>query len=198
MKTIFLLTCLLLSANFLFIRCTETASGSAESGTVADASPTKADLVKRGEYLVQIMGCNDCHTPKVMTPNGPAPDPNRMLSGYPAEEELVSIADPEVLKSYALFNMSLTAGIGPWGTTYAANLTPDDTGLSNWTLEQFGKALREGKSKGMDGTRPLLPPMPWQNYVNLSDEDLAAIFAYLQSIPPVKNLVPAPVPPAGM
>ncbi len=144
------------------------------------------------------MGCNDCHSPKIMTPQGPAPDPARMLSGYPADEKLATIADAKILKDYALFNGALTAAIGPWGTSFSANLTPDDTGLGNWTLEQFGKALREGKFKGMEGTRPLLPPMPWQNYTALNDEDLAAVFAYLQSIPPVKNVVPAPLPPAAM
>ena len=46
----------------------------------------------------------------------------------------------------------------------------------------------------MDGTRPLLPPMPWQNLVNLSDDDAKAIFTYLKSIKPVKNVVPQPQP----
>jgi len=182
---------------FMLTNCTE--KQPAEPAPAAEApAPSQADLVKRGEYLVHIMGCNDCHTPKIMTDKGPAPDPARLLSGYPADEKLATIADPKVLKDFVLFNGSLTVGIGPWGSTFAANLTPDDTGLGNWTLEQFGKALREGKSKGMDGTRPLLPPMPWQNYTSLNDDDLAAMFAYLQSIPPVKNAVPAPLPPAAM
>jgi hypothetical protein len=38
----------------------------------------------------------------------------------------------------------------------------------------------------------LMPPMPWQNYVNMNDDDLVAIFAYLRSIPAVKNVVPRP------
>lgn len=178
--------------------CTEKESAPAETQAAEATAPSQADLVKRGAYLIQTMGCNDCHTPKMMTPQGPAPDAKRLLSGHPAEEQLAAIADKKIMKDYALFNMSLTAAVGPWGTSFAANLTPDDTGLGNWTLEQFGKALREGKSKGMDGTRLLLPPMPWQNFVNLNDDDLAAMFAYLQSIPPVKNVVPAPLPPAAM
>ena len=140
--------------------CTEKESAPAETQPAEAAAPSQADLVKRGAYLIQTMGCNDCHTPKMMTPQGPAPDAKRLLSGHPAEEQLAAIADKKILKDYALFNMSLTAAVGPWGTSFAANLTPDDTGLGNWTLEQFGKALREGKSKGMDGTRLLLPPMP--------------------------------------
>lgn len=197
MKTIVLFT-LILSATFFFIHCTEAPTNAPEATASKEASPSQTDLIKRGEYLVQTMGCNDCHTPKIMTPTGPAPDPARLLSGHPAAEELPAISNPEILKDYALFNMSLTAAVGPWGTTYAANLTPDDTGLGNWTIEQFGKAIKEGKSKGMDGTRPLLPPMPWQNLVNINDDDLAAMFAYLQSIPPVNNVVPNPLPPVGM
>lgn len=153
--------------------------------------------VKRGAYLVEIMGCNDCHSPKVMTDHGPVPDPQRLLSGHQADEKLVDVADKKVLQSYVLFNMNSTSATGPWGTSYAANLTPDDTGIGTWTIEQFSKALREGKFKGMDNGRMLLPPMPWPNFRSLSDDDLAAIWAYLQSIPPVKNVVPAPVPPVG-
>lgn len=189
---------LILIVTFSFIHCTETPNASAETKATSEVVPSQADLIKRGEYLVQTMGCNDCHSPKIMTPKGPAPDPDRLLSGHPADQELPAIANPEILKDYALFNLSLTASVGPWGTSFAANLTPDDTGLGNWTLEQFGKALKEGKSKGMDGTRPLLPPMPWQNLVNISDDDLTAMFAYLQSIPPVNNAVPNPLPPVGM
>ncbi len=201
MKTIPLLTFLFMGS-LLLTNCAEKQTApteAAETETTADASAktTPEDQVKRGEYLVHILGCNDCHSPKIMTAQGPAPDPKLLLSGHPASEQLAPIADKGVLKGYALFNMSLTAAIGPWGTNFAANLTPDESGLANWTLEQFGKALRQGKSKGMDNGRMLMPPMPWQNYVNMNDDDLVAIFAYLQSIPAVKNVVPAPVPPAG-
>ncbi|GJM34325.1 MAG: hypothetical protein DHS20C18_33260 [Saprospiraceae bacterium] len=132
-----------------------------------------------------------------MTDHGPVPDPSRLLSGHPANEKLQPVTDKKVLENYALFNMSLTAAIGPWGTSFSANLTPDDTGLGNWSLDQFIKALQEGKFKGMDNGRMLLPPMPWQNFVNLTNNEIAAIWAYLQSIPPVNNVVPAPIPPMG-
>ncbi len=177
--------------------CGSRCAQNTEAGKPAMPQKAAENPVERGKYLVHIMGCNDCHSPKIMTPQGPAPDPARMLSGYPAADPLPKIADKGILKDYALFNMSLTVGIGPWGTTYAANLTPDDTGLGNWSLEQFKKALREGKAKGMDNGRMLLPPMPWQNYRDLSDDDAAAMFAYLQSIPAVRNIVPSPVPPAN-
>ncbi len=89
----------------------------------------------------------------------------------------------------------LTSAVGPWGVSFAANLTSDPTGIGSWTEENFKRALKEGKYKGMPGGRTLLPPMPWQNFANISDEDVSAIFAYLKSTKPVKNVVPAPIPP---
>ena len=88
----------------------------------------------------------------------------------------------------------------PWkpGDTFAANITSHETGIGNWTEEQFRKAFTEGKSKGLEGTRPILPPMPWANYINIVDEDLKAIFAYLKSTNPVENAVPNPIPPGEL
>ena len=54
-------------------------------------------------------------------------------------------------------------------------------------------ALRTGRHEGKG--RPILPPMPWPMYGKLNDADLRAVFAYLQSLPPVKNRVPQPVDP---
>ncbi|MFN7116351.1 MAG: c-type cytochrome [Saprospiraceae bacterium] len=188
MKNRIVLLAFLASAAALILACNEQPKTTAEA-----AAPTQEDLVKRGEYLITTMGCNDCHTPKVMGPNGPELDQSRLLSGHPAEQPLGKV-DTTMLKDWAFFAPTLTAAVGPWGVTYSANLTPDDTGIANWTEEQFKKAIKEGKSKGMDGTRPLLPPMPWQNYVNISDEDVKAMFTYLKSLKPVKNVVPQPQP----
>lgn len=183
---------------WLAAQCTQNTATNTE---VADAQIVKMDsaaMVKRGEYLVTISGCNDCHSPKIMTAMGPEPDPKRLLSGHPNEEQLPAITDKKMIApgQWALFSSGLTATVGPWGTSFAANLTPDDTGLGNWTEAQFFKAIREGKSKGMDGTRPMLPPMPWFNFAKMSDEDLRSVFMYLQSLPPVKNAVPNPIPPS--
>ncbi len=150
--------------------------------------------IKRGEMLVTATGCHDCHSPKKMTDKGPIIDPDLLLSGHPANEVLGAY-DVETAKSYLLFTPGLTAAIGPWGTSFAANLTPDDTGIGGWTEAQFLTAIKHGKYKGMENNRPLLPPMPWQSISNLPDADLKAMFAYLQSIKPVSNLVPAPIPP---
>lgn len=154
-------------------------------------------LIQRGKYLVTIMGCNDCHTPKKMGPNGPELDEARLLSGHPAELPLPNI-DPAVLASWVLFNHSQTATVGPWGVSFAANISSDATGIGNWSDQQFFKAMREGKYKGLDNERQLLPPMPWPAYSQLTDDDLRAILTYLRSTRPVKNVVPPPVPPTSL
>ena len=168
----------------------------ASADTAQTPAPTLQDTVKRGEYLVGILGCNDCHSPKRMGPKGPEIIPELMLSGYPSDRP-IGKPTPEALRDgWALFNADLTAGAGPWGISFAANLTPDDSGIGAWSFEQFKRALTEGKSKGLADGRMLLPPMPWTNYVHMKDGDLQAVFQYLKSIKPVRNVVPAPVPPA--
>lgn len=157
----------------------------------------KEALIKRGEYLVTIMGCHDCHSPKVMTPHGPDVDSAHMLSGHPASLPVPKV-DASELQSWVLFNHNITAFVGPWGVSFAANLTSDETGIGNWTEAQFFKAIREGRYKGMDNTRPLLPPMPWNMYRNATDDDLRAIFTYLKSTTPVENRVPSPITPGQL
>ncbi|GAB3549488.1 c-type cytochrome [Spirosoma fluminis] len=154
-------------------------------------------MIKRGEYLVTIMGCADCHAPKKLTPQGPAPDMDRFLSGYNSAEPLGDY-DKNLVKTgqWVIFNGQNTAFAGPWGVSFAANLTPDATGIGNWSFEQFTNAMRKGKFKGLDNSRPLLPPMPWPNYTNMTDADMKAVFAYLKSLRPVNNTVPAHIPPA--
>jgi cytochrome c553 len=151
--------------------------------------------VERGKHLVEVSGCNDCHTPWKMGPNGPEPDMTRMLSGHP---EAMKLTKPPKLDGswMAATSTTFTAWVGPWGVSFTANLTSDkNTGLGAdvWSEELFIKAIREGKHYGT--ARPILPPMPWQVYRNYSDDDLKAIFAYLRSTPPVANHVPDPIPP---
>ena len=187
---------LIISISFLACNSGQGASRNMEGIGELPAPVSQDSLIKRGKYLVSIMGCNDCHTPMIMTPQGPGSDTSRMLSGHPSSLQLPPIGK-NTAPGYVLFSMSGTAMIGPWGTSFAANITSDETGIGNWTEAQFFKAIREGKYKGMDNTRPLLPPMPWQQYAHTSDEDLRAIFAYLKSTPPVENRVPSPLPPGG-
>ncbi len=151
------------------------------------------DLAIKGKYLVNIMGCHDCHSPKKMGPMGPEIIPHLMLSGYPQDRPIASFDLDATERGFSIMNPDLTAAAGPWGISFAGNLTPDATGLGSWTEAQFKKAITEGKYKGMDGTRMLLPPMPWMNYKELKDEDIKAIFSYLKSTKPVNNIVPQPI-----
>ena len=164
-----------------------------EKETVVKEEPI--NLVERGEYLVDLGGCHHCHSPKIMTEQGPVPDPKRLLSGHPSDEKLPPY-DKETAKGYALFSMGFTSFTGPWGTSFSANLTPDDTGIGTWSDSQFFKSIREGKHKGLEGSRQLLPPMPWQDFGKMTDKDLKAVLAYLRSLPAIENVVPAPIPPA--
>ncbi|HEX8407341.1 MAG TPA: diheme cytochrome c-553 [Thermoanaerobaculia bacterium] len=145
--------------------------------------------VKRGEYLVRLGGCNDCHTPFKMGPNGPEPDQSRLLSGHP---ETLKMPPPPKLGNgpwvWAAAGTN-TAFAGPWGVSYTANLTPDRlTGIGIWDEKMFFNTLRTGRHWGV--SRPILPPMPWQNIGQSTDEDLSAIYAYLRSIKPIRNHVP--------
>lgn len=151
------------------------------------------DPVARGRYLVKIMGCNDCHTPWHLGPNGPEPDMSRELSGHP--EDLAVTAPPALGGAWQWAGAGTnTAFAGPWGVSFTANLTPDpETGLGRWTPETFVAAIRSGRHEGQG--RPILPPMPWPMYRNATDADLRAVFAYLQSIPKVRNRVPQPIDP---
>lgn len=150
--------------------------------------------VQKGEYLVTVAGCNDCHSPKIMTDFGPAPDPNRLLSGHPSSEEPAAF-DTLASKAWILFSLSGTSAHGPWGTSFAANITPDSTGIGGWTEDQFLNSMQKGNYHGIEGTRKLLPPMPWLTYSKMKKEDILAIYEYLKSIKPVKNIVPAAIPP---
>jgi mono/diheme cytochrome c family protein len=132
---------------------------------VAPAAMTAEQRVERGRYLMTAMPCVDCHTPGTLYG---APDTTRMYSG------------------------SELGWVGPWGVAYAANLTPDSTGLGAWTEDQIATAIRTGNRP--DG-RQLAAIMPWMTFANLTDEDAHAIAAYLKTIKPVHHKVPAPVPP---
>ncbi len=168
-----------------------------EKGSRSANHFTRAEI-QRGAYLVNtIGGCNDCHTPRIMTPKGPVPDFKRMLSGAPADEKV-----PEIPKGTLgpngwgfLGTGDGTIFAGPWGVSFAANLTPDSaTGIGDWTEKTFVDAMRKGQYWGSG--RPLLPPMPWQEIGRMSNNDLRDIYAYLRSIRPVHNMVHDPIPPA--
>lgn len=180
---------LLAGAAMVFVAaCTQ----QSQQQTVTAPKPVTPTPVERGEYLVSTLACHDCHTPTKMGPNGPEPDLSRQLSGHP--ESVKVSAPPKMTPGWmAAVNETFTMWSGPWGISFTANLTPDPSGLSVWTEDMFIKAIREGKHMGQ--SRPILPPMPWSVYRNLSDSDLKAIFTYLKTIPPVSNHVPDPIAP---
>ena len=149
--------------------------------------------VSRGQYLVGIMGCDDCHTPMKMGAKGPEPDFARRLSGHPQAVKVPKPAPVDPKGWLWAGNATNTAFGGPWGVSYAINLTSDATGLGSWTEANFVKALKEGKHLGVG--RPIAPPMPWPAYRHATEEDLKAVFAYLRTVPPVKNQAPELEPP---
>jgi mono/diheme cytochrome c family protein len=139
-----------------------------ETETATTDSTAAMTPVQRGAYLVTVAGCHDCHTPGTFYG---APDMSRQLSG------------------------SGLGWQGPWGVSYARNLTPDQaTGLGSWTDEEILNALQKGVKK--DGS-PMAPPMPWPDFAHLTHSDALAIVAYLRSIPPVAHQVPPRLPPGG-
>jgi len=159
-------------------------------GAEKSKKPPNADSVARGKYLVAFGGCNDCHTPLKLTDKGPVPDMARMLAGHPHDTKL-PVPDLRPGPWFAA-TAGMTAWAGPWGITYAANLTPDtNTGLGIWTEDMFLKAMHTGRHMGAG--RQILPPMPWQNLAGLDESDLKAIYAYLRTIPAIRNQVPTPV-----
>lgn len=173
----------------VFTACSD--SSASEKKSIA---MTNEEKIQRGAYLVNSIGCDDCHSPKKVTETGFEIIPELRLSGHNAGKTSLKPATDAVKQGWLLFGNDLTTAVGPWGQSFAANLTSDATGIGNWKEEQFIKAIREGKYKGLDNTRPLLPPMPWFVYKNLNDDDLGSIFAFLKSTRPVKNVVPAPKP----
>jgi hypothetical protein len=110
---------------------------------------------------------------------------------------MIGMAPPPMPPWMASIDQSFTAFAGPWGVSFAMNLTPDSaSGLGDWSQETFMQAIRTGKHMGTG--RPILPPMPWASFSNLTDQDLASVYLYLRTIPAVSNKIPAPLPPLPM
>ncbi|HUQ65530.1 MAG TPA: c-type cytochrome [Flavitalea sp.] len=150
--------------------------------------------IEWGQHLVTIGGCNDCHTPKKMTPMGPVDDSTLALSGHPEKLPAPDVDRKQMESKGLVVTSDFTAWIGPWGISYSANLTPDETGTGNWTEDQFLYAIKNSISKGLVGSRPLMPPMSMMPVKHMTDEELKAIFAYLRTIKPIKNNSVQPTP----
>lgn len=160
-----LVTVMVAVAALAIARTAKTAEPAAKGKPAAPAKASAA-VLEHGKKLAMTSGCVDCHTPGALYG---APDFSRQLSG------------------------SELGWSGPWGTSYARNLTPDlETGLGYYNEKEITLALRSGKR--LDG-KPMLPPMPWQNFAGFSPEEMHALVAYLQSLPPVEHKSPEVVPP---
>jgi cytochrome c553 len=188
-------TTALIGAAIILTAVLSTASLRAAAGGDAQKAATNSEQIARGKYLVDIMGCHDCHTPMKLGPNGPEWDMSRALSGHP--QDAPKLPPANLPAGYmAAIGGTFTSFSGPWGTSFTRNLTPDkETGLGDWTVEEFIATMKTGRERGKG--RPVLPPMPVQNLRALSDTDIRALFAYLQSLPPIKNQTPQPVEPIG-
>lgn len=160
-----------------------------------DAGNETEQRVSRGKQLVSEGNCNFCHTPYLETKEGAVPDPGRILAGHPEELEIPRLSEADTdSEEWLQFLSSLdqTVWAGPWGLSFAANITPDPkTGIGKWSEEIFIETMRSGRHVSL--RRDILPPMPWEDYGKLSDHDLKAIFAYLMTLKPVENAVPRPV-----
>jgi cytochrome c553 len=190
------ITTAIIAAAILLTAVLSTASlnAAATGGGAADQATSAKEQVARGKYLVDIMGCHDCHTPMKMGPQGPERDWDRALSGHP--EEVVMPPAPSLPPGpwISTVGATFTAWNGPWGTSFTKNLTPDkETGLGDWTVEEFIATMKTGRERGKG--RPVLPPMPIDVVAKLTDSDIRAVFAYLQSVKPIKNRNPQPIDP---
>lgn len=135
---------------------------SASAAVVAQTKPASEKL-RRGEYLASIMDCAGCHTPGVFLGK---PDMQRPLAGSEVGFRIPGL-----------------------GVFFPPNLTPDkETGLGSWSEADIIKAVRQGTRP--DG-RTLAPVMPYKSYGRLNDADAAALAAYLKSLKPIVNRVPA-------
>jgi len=144
-----------------------------EPTTIMDApAPTElSETARRGRYVVELLGCESCHTDGAVTGN---PREDLKLAG---SRTGIAYSNPLTEKNP--------------GVLYPTNLTPDpETGLGSWTDEQVAAAIA-GVTHGLRRA----PVMPRPAYAKMTDDDVQAVVAYLRSIPAVRHRVPAHVRP---
>ena len=196
-STIFLVGIVIITAGCSTTTTKSTFEPQKESVTSAYLERHRLYRIERGKQLVNLGGCDKCHTPKITTLFGTESDPDRYLSGYPENEPLPELPDSEPGTGEwknAFYTTDGTVWVGRWGVSFAANITPDpETGIGQWTEERFIETFRGADHIGDGSNRR--SPMPMQAYSQLSDEELRSIFMYLQVIKPIKNKVPSPIRP---
>ena len=183
------------SVGFLLLMFFSGCKNNVKTSNSENIVTSKEELIKRGSYLVSSIGCSDCHSPKKIGPRGLEVIDTLIFSGFPADTKLPKYDKKIVDQGWGLVNFDFTANVGSWGVSFGANITSDASGIGNWPEENFIRAMKRGKYKGIEGARTLLPPMPWADFSNLTDDDVIAIHAFLITIKPVRNIVPAAIAP---
>ena len=150
-NTFLIISLIAVSITFAVIGCTSNASDKNNKSTKID---TVQQIVK-GEYLVTIAGCDDCHSPKRMGAHGPEIVPELRFSGYPSSRPFQKPDSNAIKQGWVLMGADLTSAVGPWGMSFAANISSDNTGIGAWKEGQFITALRKGKFKGLETGRNL-------------------------------------------
>jgi mono/diheme cytochrome c family protein len=125
-------------------------------------APDQSTPIARGDYLVRMASCSDCHTPQE---NGQPLAGMEFAGGAPFNE--------------------------PTGTVFSHNITPAASGIGYYNDTSFVQAMRTGKV----GARRLHPSMPWIFYSKMTDDDLRSMFAFLQTLKPVKHQLDNTEPP---
>ena len=122
--------------------------------------------IARGEYLFTVLAdCDGCHS----------------------ERDLSKFSAPVIARGRGR-GWQFPKEIGLPGDVVARNITPDvETGIGAWTDGEKIRAIREGVSR--DG-RPLFPMMPYQNFAKMSDGDVQALVAYMNTLPAIRNPLP--------
>lgn len=138
-----------------------------EPATLPQARPAPSDRVAYGRYLTTMASCTDCHTPM--------DDRGQFVEGM----------------AFAGGN-EFSPGSG--GVIRSANITPDvETGIGSWTEQDFVerfKVIAEASDADLQLDGRQNTEMPWRDYGGMTRDDLGAIYAYLRTVPAVRNAVP--------
>lgn len=151
-----------------------------------------AEQLRQGELLVMEGRCHFCHTPEL---NKNDKYYGQILFGYPSNKKLPDLPDaPKGSQQWTDFlsNLDSTVWIAGNKIVFSANITPDiETGIGNWSKEDFINTIRTGMHPGWK--KKVNKPMPWLDYAKLSNDQLTSIYLYLKSQKPVYNKVPEPL-----
>ncbi|MEK7433107.1 MAG: c-type cytochrome, partial [Cyanobacteriota bacterium] len=123
--------------------------------------PKKSDSINYGKYLVNAASCFTCHT--------------QMNKGEPIKDMDFAGGEKFKIKNY--------------GTIFSSNISSDkETGIGNWTKESFIKRFKDYSPKNIKNNE-FQTVMPWYNYTEMPEDEIGAIYDYLKTTKPIKNLI---------